>query len=57
MFVGTKFIWNASSFIRNPKKREKIEVNTSHTADTKKTLKKQTKPNELGERSRTLASP
>lgn len=37
MFVGTKFILNASSFIRNPKK--KIEVNTSNIADMNKTLK------------------
>lgn len=42
--VGIKFSWNASSFIVNPKKKKKkIEVNTSNTAD----MKKIEKPNQL----------
>lgn len=40
--VGIKFSWNATSFIVNPKKN-KIEVNTSNTAD----IKKIEKPNQL----------
>lgn len=41
--VGIKFSWNASSFIVNPKKKNKIEVNTSNTVD----MKKIEKPNQL----------